>query len=293
MTIQLSIRTVWTLSIPFLHNETAMATKHILPSRLFLLPAKNVPLVAVIRRKPSKCFHIMLWNTLKNTLEHGSWFRGTLYPMRCDLSFDGNWMVYFAMTKPGIAWNGICHPPFLKTIAEDHQMDTAYGGGYWTDENTLMLNNWTPGMGNVPFQCEGFQTTSHPDCDLFVARLLRDGFTRVGNNFGYRRKDLYASRYRVERIGDDGWQLQPSKKHPNLIVKYAGYLDRGHTYRYSLIGADGILDDPVDAACWDSQGNLIFARHDVLYCYSLSDLKHGIPGAIHDLSQLAANGGKR
>jgi hypothetical protein len=59
------------------------------PARIHLLPAKGAACVVVIRRKPSKCFHVIRWNTRTDELEHGSWFHGKLYPKRCDVSFDG------------------------------------------------------------------------------------------------------------------------------------------------------------------------------------------------------------
>ncbi|MEM7773351.1 MAG: hypothetical protein AAF327_22955, partial [Cyanobacteria bacterium P01_A01_bin.37] len=74
------------------------------PARIHLLPAKRSPYVLVIRRKPSKCFHIIRWNTKTDRLEHGSWFNGKLYPKRCDISFDGQWMVYLAMGDSGNTW---------------------------------------------------------------------------------------------------------------------------------------------------------------------------------------------
>jgi len=63
-------------------------------ARIHLLPAKAAPYVLVIRRKPSKCFHIIRWNTQADTLEHDSWFHGKLYPKRCDISFDGQRLVH-------------------------------------------------------------------------------------------------------------------------------------------------------------------------------------------------------
>ena len=59
------------------------------PARLHLLPAKKAPIVVVIRRKPSRLFHIIRVNTKNGTYEQGAWFTGKLYANRCDVSFDG------------------------------------------------------------------------------------------------------------------------------------------------------------------------------------------------------------
>src|ERR1700710_2468830 len=112
------------------------------PARIHLLPAKGVPVVIVIRRKPSKVFHVIRWGTATDTLEYGSWFRGKLFPMRCDVSFDGQWMVYHAMGATGKTWNGVCRPPRLKTMLEAENQGTWFGGGYWTNARTLRLNAW-------------------------------------------------------------------------------------------------------------------------------------------------------
>ncbi|MDX2211870.1 MAG: hypothetical protein SFY66_01155, partial [Oculatellaceae cyanobacterium bins.114] len=103
------------------------------PARIHLIPAKASPYVLIIRRKPSKCFHLILWNTQIDTLEYGSWFHGKLYPKRCDISFDGQWMVYLAMGASGNTWNGVCRLPYLRTVAEGSAMGTWFGGGYWSD----------------------------------------------------------------------------------------------------------------------------------------------------------------
>ena len=87
-------------------------------ARLHILPAHKANKAVIIRRKPSKCFHVISWNTATDRIEHGSWFRGKLYPMRCDLSWDGEWMVYLAMGSNAQTWNGICEPPWLKTTVD-------------------------------------------------------------------------------------------------------------------------------------------------------------------------------
>lgn len=100
------------------------------PARLHLLPAKEAPVVVVVRRKPSRLFHIIRVNTDKGTYEEGAWFTGKLYAMRCDVSFDGNWFVYLALGGKGQTWNGISMLPRLTCIAESNNLGTWFGGGY-------------------------------------------------------------------------------------------------------------------------------------------------------------------
>ena len=69
------------------------------PARIHLLPAAQAPVVVVIRRKPSKLFHIIRVDTVTGKAEHGAWFDGQLYPGKCDVSFDGNWFIYLALGR--------------------------------------------------------------------------------------------------------------------------------------------------------------------------------------------------
>lgn len=258
------------------------------PARIHLLPAKAAPFVIVIRRKPSKCFHIVRWNTRTDELEHGSWFKGKLYPKRCDVSFDGNWMVYLAMGASSDTWNGVCNPPYLKTVVESENMGTWFGGGYWSDRKTLLLNQWTPDGGSLPFKLGQMEPEfGGEDLSVLYARWRRDGWVRRGENFGEKREVADSSSYVVECVGDDGWQHAPSREHPALVARFIGYLKHGYTFRFTLQEFPELLDDQVDSACWDSRGNLVYSRLGVLYRYTPKAIATGEPDAVVDLEPLA------
>jgi hypothetical protein len=257
------------------------------PARIHLIPAKDAPVVVVIRRKPSKCVHLIRWNTETNALEQGSWFEGRLYPNRCDVSFDGHWMVYLAMGASGETWNGICRLPFLRTFVEGPNMGSWFGGGYWQDRRTLLLNQWKPSKGSVPFQLGELQPEfGGEDLGVLYPRWIRDGWRRRGENYGTDRRIQDSKKYRVACDGDDGWEIQPSRRHPLLTVRYIGYLDHGYTFRYALEGYPDLIDDQVDSACWDAHGNLVFSRNGIVSLYSLQNLQQGTPGVVHDLEPL-------
>ena len=65
-------------------------------SRLHLLIAKRAPTVVIVQRKRAKLFHIVIVDADSRRVEEGSWFRGKLYALRCDVSFDGKHMVYLS-----------------------------------------------------------------------------------------------------------------------------------------------------------------------------------------------------
>lgn len=259
------------------------------PARIHLLPAKGAPIVVILRRKPSKCFHVIRWNTIHDTLEHGSWFHGKLYSKRCDVSFDGDWMVYLAMGDAGQTWNGICRLPYLRTKAEGSNMGSWFGGGVWQDAYRLSLNGWESEQGRVPFILNQLQPEhGGEDLSVLYAKWQRDGWRRLGDHYGTYRDIPEASKFTVACEGDDGWVHQPTPKHPRLYARYLGYLEHGYTFQFSLEGHEALLDEEVDSACWDYRGNLIYSRRGIVFKYSLADLADGNPGSMHDLEPLSA-----
>jgi hypothetical protein len=121
---------------------------------------------------------------------------------------------------------------------------------------------------------------------VLYAKWKRDGWQRRGDNYGENYEIKNSSKYTVVCDGDDGWQNQPSPKHPALIARYMGYLKYGYTFRFTLEGYEHLLDDTTDSACWDSLGSLVCSREGILYKYSLIDLERGCLGIIHDLESL-------
>lgn len=260
------------------------------PARIHLLPAKGAPIVVVIRRKPSKVFHILKWNTRENTVESGSWFNGTLYPLRSDVSFDGKWMIYLAMGSTGETWSGICAPPWLKTSNDWENMGTWYGGGYWSRKDQLLVNRppkrWKQGPGQYPFKLAPL-TPEHggEDESVLFPRMQRDGWERAGDNWGEEKKKK-TKKYQLECVGDDGWLHKPTAGHPTLRAKYIGYLEHGRTFRFSLDEYPDLLASDVAWAAWDCDGNLIFTRMGILFKYALADIKRGRPTFERDLENI-------
>ncbi|HXT99713.1 MAG TPA: hypothetical protein VN903_01885 [Polyangia bacterium] len=241
------------------------------PARIHLLPAVEAPVVVVVRRKPSKLFHIIRVNTVTGAAEHGAWFSGQLYPMRCDVSFDGNWFVFLAMGSGGRTWNAVSQLPTLKAIGGGTtNVGTYFGGGYWRARDVLCLNTWHP-QGEVPFRVEGMRDVKQTeDLGVLYPRLLRDGWRRRGDNWG--RKTVLPDRkqYTVICEGDDGWERRPSPKHPTLIMWYAGFFGI-YTFRFRVREQPDLLDDDVDWANYDSRGQLVVARKGVVTIYGPQD----------------------
>ena len=100
--------------------------------RLFGIPARDAPVVAVLRRGPSAWCHIGRWSVgATPSYEAGSWLRATVYPQRCDLSPDGRWLAFFALSgraewSAGATFLAVSRLPWATALA-------AWGtGSTWT-----------------------------------------------------------------------------------------------------------------------------------------------------------------
>jgi len=231
----------------------------------------------------------MKWNTETDDIEHGSWFRGKLYPMRSDVSFDGTWMVYLAMGTSGETWSGLCKVPWLKTIRHSPNRGTWFGGGYWSDKRTLCTNGWTEEKRDVktklPFKLLPLSTCYGEDEGVLYPRLERDGWQRAGA-FGKEREIKSSKGYIVACDNDAGWYWQPSAQHPTLRVFYRGYFVNGRTFEFLVDEHPQILDKTIDWATWDYLGQLVVARSGAVEKYRLQDLAVGQPAFKKSFEEL-------
>jgi hypothetical protein len=76
-------------------------------SRIHLLAAREAPVIVILQRKRAKLFHVITVHTEKHWIGEGSWFRGVLYALDSDVSFDGKFMVYRARGANTQTWTGL------------------------------------------------------------------------------------------------------------------------------------------------------------------------------------------
>lgn len=254
------------------------------PPRLHLIPALSVPVAVILRRKPSKLYHVMLWHTSKDSIEHGSWFRGRLYDGRCDLSPDGRWMVYLAMGSNGQVWNGLCNPPSLTCALQSRNVGTWAGSGLFLPDGTLVADRWWPPIETptgqplrspTPKLClqrpPEYKIGNSEDLGGIFPRLVRDGF-------------IYDQP--TDLTGEKGtWSKKPTSKHPALRISYAGYRN-GYKFRFELEGHDAVMSPNPDWACYDSRQQLLIAREGHIERWSLRDVKRKAPGFRMNLCDL-------
>lgn len=130
--------------------------------------AREAPVGVIIRRGPSKWFHIVKWDTSTDTFEEGAWLHGRIYEDRCDVSFDGRLFVYLAAQHKqsqreagyGGIWTAVSRPPWLTALALwPSENGTWGGGGKFLERKQLVL-----------FWGSGEPHSDHQPYDLKISR---------------------------------------------------------------------------------------------------------------------------
>ena len=171
-------------------GECHSVMKPVPPPRLAMLQAR-APVAVIFRRGPSKLVEVIRWDLERDVFERGHWFRGRIYEKRCDLSPDGELLVYFATkftarttkdTEYTYAWTAISRAPWLTALALWPKGDAWWGGGLFTKTRTLWLNHRpeeaTPHPKHKP---KGLVVEPNPDAHgenepIYRRRLERDGW---------------------------------------------------------------------------------------------------------------------
>ncbi|MET0628255.1 MAG: hypothetical protein ABW033_07355 [Acidimicrobiia bacterium] len=110
--------------------------------RLFVIPARDAPVAVVLRRGPTAWSHVGRWDLTDGTYEAGSWIKANLYPQRCDLSPDGQWLVYFTARGPG-TWDAgstyiaVSKAPWLTALAAWGTCGTWTRGAHFADDPSV------------------------------------------------------------------------------------------------------------------------------------------------------------
>jgi hypothetical protein len=176
--------------------------------KLYLLLAREAPIAVILRRGPSGWYHVIRWHTNTDQFEHGAWFRGRLYEEKCDVSPDGELLLYFALkgswqTSYRGSWTAISRAPWLHALGLWPQGDTWGGGGRFTGNRTAALWSWSP--GDQPH-------ADHPGLGLEIVAGAPNAedralFERTGSDWSGRDHagyGIHASKGRLfrERLGE-------------------------------------------------------------------------------------------
>ncbi len=132
--------------------------------RLFVITARDVPEAIIIRRGPSRWYHLVSWDMRRDRFQEGAWIKGRIYEEKCDLSPDGKLFVYSVHqgsrvgTKFTDCWTAVSRPPWLEALVVWPQGTTYGGGGRFSENRQLVLR--------------GCGSNTHPDFPLRGIKIV-------------------------------------------------------------------------------------------------------------------------
>lgn len=260
-------------------------------TRLYSLIASHAPIAVVFRRGPSKSVLLSRWDLRNDTFEHGQWLKGRIYERRCDLSADGELLIYFATNykKPLFSWTAISRPPYLTALAIWEKGDGWGGGGLFSSPRRILLNHRSNEMAHA----DGFKLPEsfvvmplgeHSGCGeddpIWSMRLQREGWRLTHR--AEATKNERGAKVWIEFDPPTTWE-KPSPRRPKdytLQMKICGIKEKDgpwYLIDYSLVEADGVATTigRCDWADWDPNGDLLFAQSGCLWRLAAKQRRFG------------------
>lgn len=270
-------------------------------TRLYFIVARAAPTAVVFRRGPSRQVELLRWDLATDRVVPGQWLKGRIYERRCDLSPNGELLIYFAAkyeTKMR-TWTAISRPPFLTALALWSKGDASGGGGLFDSDRTIRLNHRPDEMRleedfrlAPSMKVEGFGPGSGwgEDDPLHDARLIRDGWRFEGE----------GSAAIENAVGSSPWiEFRPPIKYRRPIGGHGGRValemtieglrERDGSWyltRFAISDGHGVVRD-LGRADWADvapDGDLLLAQDGRLLRFASSDLANNEPTVIGDLN---------
>jgi len=159
------------------------------PPRLHVLLATDS--AVVMRRGPSRWWHVLRWRLDPPGVEAGAWFGGRLYPRRCAVSPDGTLLGYYALAGKPSPWDSylaVSKVPWLHALAAWHWGSTWHWGCEFLPDGRF---------------CTGEAEPTAPDSGSYPAGLApRPPLPAVDHHDLWRLRDVQAELRR-------GWVQDP------------------------------------------------------------------------------------
>jgi hypothetical protein len=261
-------------------------------TRLYALIASHAPVGVIFRRGPSKSVLLSKWDLRTDTFERGQWFKGRIYERRCDLSADGELLMYFAANykKPLFSWTAISRPPFLKALMLWEKGDGWGGGGLFSAPRQILLNH----RSNEMIRAAGLKLPESfivkplgersgwgEDDPIWSMRLRRDGWKMVQLSDDVKPdwKAKVVWKLNIPTIWQKPHPLWPERY--SLQMAILGIHERnGPLYQidYDLVGPKGDIATigRCDWADWNPNGDLVFAQSGCIYRLSPKHRRFGL-----------------
>ncbi|ESK53387.1 MAG: hypothetical protein I8H98_12400 [Moraxellaceae bacterium] len=111
--------------------------------KIHILFSEKSNIAAVLRRGPTRWYHLMKWDLNTNEFIHGSWIKARIYEEKCDISFDGRYLLY-SLHKGSLlgtdytdSYTALSEIPSFTALALWPQGSTYLGGGRFLDKNLI------------------------------------------------------------------------------------------------------------------------------------------------------------
>lgn len=253
--------------------------------RVYAILARDGRSAVVFRRGPSRRVMLLRWWLDSDTIEPGQWLKGRIYERRCDLSPDGELLVYFATrwNGPIETWTAVSRPPYFTALALWPKGDAWGGGGLFLGPREIGLNHRD---GNITL-ADGFALPKGVKVERYAdyagygednpiedVRLSRSGWHRVqaAEDVPYGATKGYSWKFDTPEILEALSPNTPSGGRParlHRIIKAIGQRD-GPWYVEDFIVRDhdgNELRRIVDGswADWQANGDLLFGLEGKLY----------------------------
>jgi hypothetical protein len=267
--------------------------------RLYVIQARDGRSAVVFRRGPTQQVLVLRWWLGSDKIEPGQWLKGRIYERRCDLSPDGDLLIYFAAkwNTPMQTWTAVSRTPYLTALALWSKGDAWGGGGVFMAPKAIGLNHREVGpaqsgtekSSSVRWHPLGPETEEAPDNPvpkrfkvqrwseyagggednpILHHRATRDGWTLVdAGDAGPHSQGSYGWLFNRPEIYE---RVAPGQALVLRRYLRAIYQKNGPWYveDFEVRKSDGTVRRLIEAcswADWQANGDLLFALGDSLY----------------------------
>ena len=275
-----------------LHRSSLMTAPPEPSCRTYVILAREGRSAVVFRRGPTRQVLVLRWWLDDDRIEPGQWLKGRIYERRCDLSPNGDLLIYFAAKweSPLQTWTAVSRTPYLTALALWPKGDAWGGGGVFESPLTIGLNHRTEDVPQLPqmrgprWHPLGSEKHALPknykyrrwsehagygeDNPIEDHRITRDGWTcTVAGEQTQSGTDGYFIRMKTPEIYErpapkDGLVLRRMLK--GIGQKGGPWYDED----FAILRKDGTLLRQIPEcgwADWQSNGDLLIAREGCLY----------------------------
>jgi hypothetical protein len=252
--------------------------------RIYVHLARNGKSAVVFRRGPSKQVLLLTWNLMNDELESGQWLKGRIYERRCDLSPDGQLLLYLAAKwkAPIESWSAISRPPYFTALALWPNMGAWGGGGVIESNGRVKLNHTLSHMqlasgfkwpNRIDLSRVAQWAGSGEDHPIEQFRMMRDGwrFIAAGKSTEYQSQGVFRWEYSEPHVCARTQPSRVAKRAVELRRELRGIGKRdGAWYNEDFVVArkDGTtlrVLQKCDWADWQLNGDLLFALSGQLF----------------------------